>query len=173
MGARPQWIHLHPDLAIADIRRLPGDCPRRGHDSKRSRNLPLVPRCRGVFKSTHAVPLTARRRRVVTALDFRLLSHRLRQPVHYLFVLPPIVVALVLWGATPGSEVGSAGQRLLPRLLASLGVGLAVAYHQVRALCLSVLVAGVFAIAQGDVAHYLQQGQITTDTPLRLHALST
>lgn len=113
------------------------------------------------------------RRRIATAPDFRLFSHPLRQPAHYLFVLPALVVALVLWSATPDSDVAGAGQRLLPWLLACLGVGLAVAYHQMRALCLLLLLAVTFAIAQGDVAYFLREGRIDTQTPLRFHALST
>ncbi|KAF1013173.1 MAG: Diguanylate cyclase VdcA [Stenotrophomonas maltophilia] len=102
-----------------------------------------------------------------------MLSHPLRQPAQYLFALPALGVALVLWAAIPDADVGSAGQRVLPWLLAGLGVGLAVAYHQMRALCLLLTMACTFAIAQADVGHYLRQGQVDALTPLRFHALST
>lgn len=102
-----------------------------------------------------------------------MLSHPLRQFAHYLFVLPALLVALILWAVTPDGEVGSAGQQVLPWLLACLGIGLALAYNRVRVLCLLLVTAAVFALLQADVGHYLRVGHIAPLTPLRFHAIST
>lgn len=110
---------------------------------------------------------------MVTALEFRVPLHPLRQPAHYLFVLPAVLVALVLWATLAGEEVGSAGQRVLPWLLACLGAGLALLYNQVRTLCLLLLVALVFTVLHQDLAHYLRDGRVSPLTPLRFHAIST
>ncbi|WMJ71032.1 GGDEF domain-containing protein [Stenotrophomonas sp. 24(2023)] len=99
--------------------------------------------------------------------------HPLRQPAHYLFTLPALAVALALWAATPATEVGSAGQHILPWLLACLGVGLAIAYHQMRALCLLLVMAASAAVLHDDVGHYLRHGDVAALTPLRFHAVST
>ncbi|MDH1231142.1 GGDEF domain-containing protein [Stenotrophomonas sp. GD03930] len=98
--------------------------------------------------------------------------HPLRQPAHYLFVLPAVLVALLLWTALGNEDVASPAQRILPWLLASLGAGLALLYHQVRALCLLLLVAVVFALLHQDVGGYLRSGHVTALTPLRFHAIS-
>lgn len=98
--------------------------------------------------------------------------HPLRQPAHYLFVLPAVLVALVLWAALGNEDVASPAQRVLPWLLASLGAGLALLYHQVRTLCLLLVVAVVFALLHQDVAGYLRSGHLTALTPLRFHAIS-
>lgn len=110
---------------------------------------------------------------MVTALEFRLSHHPLRQPAHYLFVLPAVLVALVLWATLGNEDVGRAGQRVLPWLLACLGAGLALLYNQVRTLCLLLLVAAAFAVLHPDLAHYLHNGRVTSLTPLRFHAIST
>lgn len=110
---------------------------------------------------------------MVTALEFRLSHHPLRQPAHYLFVLPAVLVALVLWATLGNEDVGRAGQRVLPWLLACLGAGLALLYNQVRTLCLLLLVAAAFAVLHPDLAHYLHNGRVTPLTPLRFHAIST
>jgi len=109
----------------------------------------------------------------VTALEFRVSHHPLRQPVHYLFVLPAVLVALVLWASLESDDVGRAGQRILPWLLACLGAGLALLYNQVRTLCLLLLVALAFAVLHQDLGHYLREGRVTALTPLRFHAIST
>ncbi|MFL4597487.1 diguanylate cyclase [Stenotrophomonas maltophilia] len=98
--------------------------------------------------------------------------HPLRQPAHYLFVLPAVLVALLLWTALGNEDVASPAQRILPWLLASLGAGLALLYHQVRALCPLLLVAAVFALLHQDVGGYLRSGHVTALTPLRFHAIS-
>lgn len=100
-------------------------------------------------------------------------DHPLRQPAHYLFVLPALLVALVLWATLGNEDVGRAGQRVLPWLLACLGSGLALMYNQVRTLCLLLLVAAVFTVLHPDLAHYLRLGYISPLTPLRFHAVST
>lgn len=75
--------------------------------------------------------------------------HPLRQPAHYLFVLPAVLVAVVLWAALGNEDVASPAQRVLPWLLACLSAGLALLYHQVRALCLLLVVAVIFALLHG------------------------
>ncbi|MGE8259181.1 MAG: diguanylate cyclase [Stenotrophomonas sp.] len=99
--------------------------------------------------------------------------HPLRQPAHYLFVLPAFLVALVLWTTLGNEDVGRTGQRVLPWLLACLGSGLALMYNQVRTLCLLLLVAAVFTVLHPDLAHYLRLGYISPLTPLRFHAVSS
>lgn len=99
--------------------------------------------------------------------------HPLRQPAHYLFVLPALLVALVLWTTLGNEDVGRTGQRVLPWLLACLGSGLALMYNQVRTLCLLLLVAAVFTVLHPDLAHYLRLGYISPLTPLRFHAVSS
>ena len=99
--------------------------------------------------------------------------HPLRQPAHYLFVLPALLVALVLWTTLGNEDVGRTGQRVLPWLLACLGSGLALMYNQVRTLCLLLLVAAVFTVLHPDLAHYLRRGYISPLTPLRFHAVSS
>lgn len=108
----------------------------------------------------------------MTALEFRVPPHPLRQPAHYLFVLPAVLVALVLWASLEGDDVARAGQRILPWLLACLGAGLALLYNQVRTLCLLLLVAVAFAVLHQDLGHYLRTGRVTALTPLRFHAIS-
>ena len=87
-------------------------------------------------------------------------------------MLPALLVALVLWATLGNEDVGRAGQRVLPWLLACLGSGLALMYNQVRTLCL-LLVAAVFTVLHPDLAHYLRLGYISPLTPLRFHAVST
>ncbi len=98
--------------------------------------------------------------------------HPLRQPAHYLFVLPAVLVVLVLWMALGTEDVASPAQRILPWLLACLGAGLALLYHQMRTLCLLLLVAVVFALLHRDVGGYLRNGHVEALTPLRFHAIS-
>ncbi|WP_433897197.1 diguanylate cyclase [Stenotrophomonas geniculata] len=98
--------------------------------------------------------------------------HPLRQPAHYLFVLPAVLVAVVLWAALGNEDVASPTQRVLPWLLACLGAGLALLYHQVRALCLLLVVAVMFAMLHQDVGGYLRSGHVSALTPLRFHAIS-
>ena len=98
--------------------------------------------------------------------------HPLRQPAHYLFVLPAVLVAVVLWAALGNEDVASPAQRILPWLLACLGAGLALLYHQVRTLCLLLVVAVMFALLHQDVGGYLHSGHVTALTPLRFHAIS-
>ncbi|HHA2504830.1 TPA: diguanylate cyclase [Stenotrophomonas maltophilia] len=98
--------------------------------------------------------------------------HPLRQPAHYLFVLPAVLVAVVLWAAVGNEDVASPAQRILPWLLACLGAGLALLYHQVRTLCLLLVVAVMFALLHQDVGGYLHSGHVTALTPLRFHAIS-
>lgn len=98
--------------------------------------------------------------------------HPLRQPAHYLFVLPAVLVAVVLWAALGNEDVASPAQRILPWLLACLGAGLALLYHQVRTLCLLLVVAVMFALLHQDVGGYLHSGHVTSLTPLRFHAIS-
>ncbi|MDV9041165.1 GGDEF domain-containing protein [Stenotrophomonas sp. RAC2] len=98
--------------------------------------------------------------------------HPLRQPAHYLFVLPAVLVAVVVWTALDAADVASPAQRILPWLLACLGAGLALLYHQVRALCLLLVVAALFALLHQDVAGYLRSGHVAALSPLRFHATS-
>lgn len=98
--------------------------------------------------------------------------HPLRQPAHYLFVLPAVLVAVVVWTALDTADVASPAQRVLPWLLACLGAGLALLYHQVRTLCLLLVVAVMFALLHQDVAGYLRSGHVAALTPLRFHAIS-
>lgn len=98
--------------------------------------------------------------------------HPLRQPAHYLFVLPAVLVVLVLWMALGTEDVASPAQRILPWLLACLGAGLALLYHQIRTLCLLLVVAVVFALLHRDVGGYLRSGHVDALTPLRFHAIS-
>lgn len=98
--------------------------------------------------------------------------HPLRQPAHYLFVLPAMLVVLVLWMALGTEDVASPAQRILPWLLACLGAGLALLYHQIRTLCLLLVVAVVFALLHRDVGGYLRSGHVDAWTPLRFHAVS-
>lgn len=98
--------------------------------------------------------------------------HPLRQPAHYLFVLPAVLVAVMLWAALGNEDVASPAQRILPWLLACLGAGLALLYHQVRTLCLLLVVAVMFALLHQDVGGYLHSGHVTALTPLRFHAIS-
>ncbi|MCW6029346.1 GGDEF domain-containing protein [Stenotrophomonas sp. SRS1] len=98
--------------------------------------------------------------------------HLLRQPSHYLFVLPAVLVALGLWAATPAAEAGSSVHRLLPMVLACLGVGLALIYNRVRALCLMLAIALAFALLHGVVGTFLREGMISAQTPLIFHAVS-
>lgn len=98
--------------------------------------------------------------------------HPLRQPAHYLFVLPAVLVVLVLWMALGNEDVASPAQRILPWLLACLGAGLALLYHQMRTLCLLLVVALVFALLHQDVGGYLRRGHVDPLTPLRFHAVS-
>jgi hypothetical protein len=86
--------------------------------------------------------------------------HPLRQPAHYLFVLPAVLVVLVLWMALGTEDVASPAQRILPWLLACLGAGLALLYHQMRTLCLLLVVAVVFALLHRDVGGYLRSGHV-------------
>lgn len=99
-------------------------------------------------------------------------THLLRQPSHYLFVLPALLVALGLWAATPAAEAGSPVHRLLPMVLACLGVGLALIYNRVRALCLMLAIALAFALLHGVVGTFLRDGVISAQTPLVFHAVS-
>jgi hypothetical protein len=57
-------------------------------------------------------------------------------------------------------DVASPAQRILPWLLACLGAGLALLYHQVRTLCLLLVVAVVFALLHRDVGGYLRSGHV-------------
>jgi len=98
--------------------------------------------------------------------------HPLRQPAHYLFVLPAVLVVLVLWMALGTEDVASPAQRILPWLLACLGAGLALLYHQMRTLCLLLVAAVAFALLHRDVAGYLHNGHVDALTPLRFHAIS-
>lgn len=98
--------------------------------------------------------------------------HPLRQPAHYLFVLPALLVAVVVWTALDTADVASPAQRILPWLLACLGAGLALLYHQVRPLCLLLVVAVMFALLHQDVGGYLRSGHVGALTPLRFHAIS-
>ena len=125
-----------------------------------------------LFKLATVSPLTAVLRPRRSALDSRLFSHPLRQPGHYLFIVPAAAAALVLWQATPGSDVGRSSQVVLPWLLASLGCGLALAYHRMRALCLLLLVVTAFSLLHSEVGSWLRSGRIDPLTPLRFHALS-
>ncbi|WP_286917917.1 GGDEF domain-containing protein [Pseudomonas sp. UBA6276] len=99
-------------------------------------------------------------------------THLLRQPSHYLFVLPAVLVAVGLWGATPAAEVGNPVHRLLPLVLACLGIGLALIYARVRAVCLMLAVALAFALLHGVVGTFLREGVISDHTPLIFHAVS-
>ncbi len=99
-------------------------------------------------------------------------THLLRQPSHYLFVLPAVLVALGLWAATPAAEAGSSVHRLLPMVLACLGVGLALIYNRVRALCLMLAIALAFALLHGVVGTFLRDGVVSAQTPLIFHAVS-
>lgn len=99
-------------------------------------------------------------------------THLLRQPSHYLFVLPAVLVALGLWAATPAAEAGSPVHRLLPMVLACLGVGLALIYNRVRALCLMLAIALAFALLHGVVGTFLRDGVVSAQTPLIFHAVS-
>ncbi|MHC5147658.1 GGDEF domain-containing protein [Stenotrophomonas rhizophila] len=99
-------------------------------------------------------------------------THLLRQPSHYLFVLPALLVALGLWAATPAAEAGSSVHRLLPMVLACLGVGLALIYNRVRALCLMLAIASAFALLHGVVGTFLRDGVVSALTPLIFHAVS-
>ena len=108
----------------------------------------------------------------MTALESRLPPHPLRQPAHYLFVLPAVLVALVLCATLGSEDVGHPAQRVLPWLLACLGAGLALLYHQMRSLCLLLLVASTFALLHRDVGYFLHSGRVDTLTPLRFHAVS-
>ena len=103
---------------------------------------------------------------------YRVPLHPLRQPAHYLFVLPAVLVVLVLWMALGTEDVASPAQRILPWLLACLGAGLALLYHQMRTLCLLLVVAVVFALLHRDVGGYLRSGHVDALTPLRFHAIS-
>ncbi|MCF3485563.1 diguanylate cyclase [Stenotrophomonas maltophilia] len=98
--------------------------------------------------------------------------HPLRQPAHYLFVLPAVLVVLVLWMALGTEDVASPAQRILPWLMACLGAGLALLYHQMRTLCLLLVAAVAFALLHRDVAGYLHSGLVDALTPLRFHAIS-
>lgn len=98
--------------------------------------------------------------------------HPLRQPAHYLFVLPAVLVVLVLWMALGTEDVASPAQRILPWLMACLGAGLALLYHQMRTLCLLLVAAVAFALLHRDVAGYLHSGHVDALTPLRFHAIS-
>ncbi|MGQ7555690.1 hypothetical protein ACTGUJ_11980, partial [Streptococcus suis] len=91
---------------------------------------------------------------------------------HYLFVLPAVLVAVGLWGATPAAEVGNPVHRLLPLVLACLGIGLALIYARVRAVCLMLAVALAFALLHGVVGTFLREGVISDHTPLIFHAVS-
>lgn len=99
-------------------------------------------------------------------------THLLRQPSHYLFVLPAVLVAIGLWGATPAAEVGNPVHRLLPLMLACLGVGLGLIYARVRAVCLMLAIALAFTVLHGVVGTFLREGTISTLTPLIFHAVS-
>lgn len=99
-------------------------------------------------------------------------NHLLRQPSHYLFVLPAVLAGLVLWSATPAQEVGSPVHRLLPLLLTCLGVGVALVYNRVRALCLLLAIALAFALLHGLVAGFLRDGVVSATTPLTFHAVA-
>ncbi len=99
-------------------------------------------------------------------------DHLLRQPGHYLFVLPAVLVGLGVWSATPADEVASAVHRILPLVLACLGIGLGLIYNRVRAVCLLLAIALAFAILHGLVGGFLNTGAVTALTPLLFHAVS-
>lgn len=100
-------------------------------------------------------------------------NHLLRQPGHYLFLLPALLVGLGLWWATPSDEVGSPVHRILPLVLTCLGVGLGLIYNRVRAVCLLLVIAVAFALLHGVVGSFLNTGTVTATTPLVFHAVCT
>ena len=99
-------------------------------------------------------------------------NHLLRQPGHYLFLLPAVLVGLGLWSATPADEVGSPVHRILPLVLTCLGIGLGLIYNRVRAVCLLLVIALAFAILHGLVGSFLNTGAVTALTPLLFHSVS-
>jgi diguanylate cyclase (GGDEF)-like protein len=99
-------------------------------------------------------------------------NHLLRQPGHYLFMLPALLVGALLWTATPEGEVGSPVHRILPLVLTCLGVGLALIYNRVRALCLLLAIALAFAVLHGLVGGFQHTGTVSAHTPLVFHAVS-
>ncbi len=99
-------------------------------------------------------------------------SHPLRQPGHYLFLLPALLVGVGVWSATPADEVGSAMHRILPLVLTCLGTGLGLVYNRVRAVCLLLAIALAFAVLHGLVGSFLNTGAVSALTPLVFHAVS-
>ncbi|MGH8038561.1 MAG: GGDEF domain-containing protein [Stenotrophomonas sp.] len=99
-------------------------------------------------------------------------NHLLRQPGHYLFLLPALLVGLLVWSATPDAEVGSPVHRILPLVLTCLGMGLALSYARVRAVCLLLAIALAFALLHGLVSGFQHTGAVSTYTPLLFHAVS-
>ena len=92
-------------------------------------------------------------------------SHPLRQPGHYLFLLPALLVGIGVWSATPADEVGSAMHRILPLVLTCLGTGLGLVYNRVRAVCLLLAIALAFAVLHGLVGSFLNTGAVSALTP--------